>query len=95
MISVFDLLSLSQVPGIGSNRLRALVSHFKDTTSILRATIHEISSVDGFDKKLSSMIFHFIRGKQFEIARQFADRQLSKINKMELKIITCWDQKSS
>jgi len=92
MISVFDLLSLSQVPGIGSNRLRALVSHFGDTTSILNATIHEISSVDGFDKKLSSMIFHFIRGKQFEDAKRFADRQLSKINKMEVRVITYWDK---
>lgn len=91
MFSVFDLLVVSQIPDIGTNRLRLLVSHFGTPADVLRATVREIASVEGFSKKLASKIVHFIKNSQCDEAKQYAERQLSKLNTVEGKIITYWD----
>ncbi len=92
MISVFDLLVLSQIPNIGPNRLRALVSHFDDTSNIVAASAREISHIDGFSKKLASEILAFFKGEKLDEARKYAEQQLSKLNKYEGNIISFWDK---
>lgn len=92
MISVFDLLTLSQIPGIGSNRLRMLISHFENTDAVLNASIREIAMVEGFSRKLASTIVHFIKSQKLSEAKEFAERQLSKLNKFEATIVTFWDK---
>ncbi|MDI6765272.1 MAG: DNA-processing protein DprA [Bacteroidota bacterium] len=92
MISVFDLLTLSQIPGIGSNRLRMLISHFGNTDEVLTASIREIAIVEGFSRKLASTIVHFVRSQKHSEAKRYAERQLSKVNKVEGKVITFLDK---
>ncbi|MEK6571944.1 MAG: DNA-processing protein DprA [Bacteroidota bacterium] len=85
MFDIKDLLSLSAVPGVGSNRLRALVSHFKDPAAVFHSSARELIKVRGIDKKTAVNIVRFRDG------RKFADQQLSRLNNVEGRIITFWD----
>lgn len=93
MFSVFDLLVLAQIPSIGANRLRALVSHFGDPASVFSKSAKEIAEVEGFSKKLAVHIVQFTRSSKVDEARQYAERQLSRLNKVEGCLITYWDKK--
>ena len=93
MISIFDLLVLSQIPGIGFNRLRTLVSHFGDTKSVMSATPREICGVEGFNRKLASMVTHFGKSKLHAAAQRYAEAQLSRLNKVGGTIVSFWDKR--
>jgi DNA processing protein len=83
-INISDLLRLSAIPGVGANRLRALVTHFESPTSVLEAAPRELIRVEGIDKKLASTIAHYTAGKVF------AEEQLSLLNKANGRIVTLW-----
>jgi DNA processing protein len=86
MFDVRDLLTLSAIPGVGSNRLRALISHFRDPAAVLHASPRELTKVNGIDKKTAINITRFRDG------RKFADEQLSRLNKIGGRLITYWDE---
>ncbi|MBI5020336.1 MAG: DNA-protecting protein DprA [Ignavibacteriales bacterium] len=92
MVSVKDLLVLTQIPGMGANRIRTLVTHFGDTQSIINASVREIGVCDGFSKKLASVIVHFYRSSQYDEAQKYSERQLSRLNKSEGKIVSLWEK---
>jgi DNA processing protein len=92
MFSISDLLVLSLIPNIGAHRLRALVSHFGNPTEVLRANAKDIIKVDGFTEKLASSIVHYIRSAKIEDAEEYAERQLSKLNRIGGSIVTFWDK---
>lgn len=85
MFDIKDLLSLSAVPGVGSNRLRVLISHFKDPAAVLQASPRELIKVNGMDRKTALNIARFKDGKRF------ADQQLARLNRVGGRIITFWD----
>ena len=93
MVSAFDLLVLSQVPQIGANRLRALVSHFGGTSPVFKATAIEIAAVEGISRPLASSIVRSLRDRRTAEARAFAERQLSMLNKAGGTILAFWDQR--
>jgi DNA processing protein len=82
---VRDLLMLASVPGIGGNRLRQLIQHFKSPAEALRASPIDLARVEGIDKKLASAIAHNTAGAAA------VDEQLSRLNKVNGSIITLWD----
>ena len=86
MIDIYDLLQLSSVPRIGSQKIRALLSHFKTPENVLQATGRELTVVPGIDKKLALNILRHTEGKRF------ADDQLKRMNKAEARILTIWDK---
>lgn len=92
-MSAFDLLVLSQIPQIGSNRLRLLVSHFGAPENIYTASAREISAVEGFSKKLASMVVHFLKNSKLDEAKRYAEKQLSKLNKVDGKIVSFWEKR--
>jgi DNA processing protein len=92
MVSVSDLLILSQIPGIGANRVRTLVSHFGSPTAVLEAPVRAITEVEGFSKKLAYAIVQFVKSDPFEVAKEYAARQLSRMNRSEGHIVTFWDK---
>jgi DNA processing protein len=83
-INISDLLRLSAIPGVGANRLRALVTHFGSPTAALNATPRDLVHAEGIDKKLASTIAHFAGGEDF------AEEQLSLANKVNGRIVTLW-----
>jgi len=84
-IDVQALLTLSAVPGIGPNRLRALVSKYKSTDAILRASVNDLISVVSIDKKTA-------RNVKSIKDTDYATQQLSLINKNNARIVTIWDK---
>ncbi|MBI1806321.1 MAG: DNA-protecting protein DprA [Ignavibacteria bacterium] len=92
MFSVFDLLVLSQIPGIGSNRLRALVSHFGNPSTAMQGSPREIASVEGFSRRLATVVVNFMKGSQVDDAKKHAEVQLSKVNKVNARVLTFWDK---
>jgi len=86
MIFVYELLRLSSVPRIGSQKLRTLVTHFHTPEDVLKASARELISVPGIDKKLAHNILHHSDGEKF------ADDQLKRLNKLGARIVTIWDK---
>jgi DNA processing protein len=80
-----DLLLLASIPGIGTNRLRALINYFGSPTDVVKASPRELIRVEGIEKKLASAIAHANRSKEF------IDDQLSRLNKVNGQILTFWD----
>ncbi len=80
------LLMLSAVPGIGNNRLRALVSHFGSPAAVFEASPHELIKVRGIEKKSALSI------KRFKEGEQYADQQLARMHRVDGRIVTFWDK---
>ena len=56
---------LDDIEGIGSVRRRALMKHFKDIENIKNATVGELMSVEGMNKKAAVAVNEFfIKAKQ-------------------------------
>jgi DNA processing protein len=85
MFEIKDFLSLSAVPGVGSNRLRALVSHFHDPAAVLQASPRELVKVSGIDKKTALSIHRFRDGEKY------ASHQLAHLDSVGGRIVTFWD----
>jgi DNA processing protein len=86
MQNIHALLQLASVPKIGSQRIRALLSHFKSAEEALKATPRDFIKVPGINKKIALSIAHHTGGEKF------ADEQLKKLNRVGGHILTIWDQ---
>lgn len=91
-VDVRDLLILSAIPGIGPNRLRELVSHFKGTGPIFDASPKQLAEVEGIEKKLALTISGFFHNERYALHKKMADQQLAKVNKVNGRVITFWDK---
>ena len=85
MDDLHGLLKLSQVPGVGSNRLRSLVSHFKSASAVFNASPRELIKVPGIEDRTALSIVRFKDGGRF------ADEQLNQLKKSGGRIVTFWD----
>lgn len=85
MFDIRDLLCLLSVSRVGSYKVRALVSYFKDPAEVLRASPRELIRVPGIEKKLASNIAHHSGGMKF------ANSQLKLVNRIGAHIVTIWD----
>src|SRR3989339_1280348 len=83
--SIHDLLHLASIPKIGNNRLRNLIAQFGTPAAVMQAPPRELIKVEGIDKTLARSIAHAVRSDDF------IDDQLSRINKVNGRIITLWD----
>ncbi len=52
------ILTLSLVPGVGNQRLRALLDHFNDPIDAFSASIPELHSIPSIDARTAREIFH-------------------------------------
>jgi len=85
-IDLEQLINLNAVPGVGSTRLRALVAHYRTTENIFKASIKELSSVDGIDYKTAKNILGYTNFK-------FGEYQVKKAEADGIKIVSFWDEK--
>ncbi|MFI5252775.1 MAG: DNA-processing protein DprA [Bacteroidota bacterium] len=92
MIPVFDIIVLSRIPGIGVSRLRQFISHFRDAELIYKVSPKEIVEVEGFSRKLATEVAHFLKSSELDAAKKLAEIQLSKINSVGGRIVTCLDK---
>ena len=91
MISNLDLIALSRIPGVGSNRLRALVSRCMDAHSPAEISVRELAGAEGFSKILAGQVVAFVKDSRFEEAKRYAEKQLSRLDKIHGTILTFWD----
>jgi DNA processing protein len=91
-VDLRELLILSTIPGIGPARLISLLSHFQDTHLVLQASAKELIAVQGIEKKTALNIVNFFRDSGIEQSRRFVDDQLSRLNKVEARVVTFWDK---
>lgn len=83
--NIHDLLQLASIPKVGNNRLRTLIAHFKTPSAVLSASARDIAHVEGIDKTIASSIAHS------ELNEAFIEDQLSRLNKVDGRIVTLWD----
>jgi len=86
MQNVRDLLRLSSVHLVGSAKIRALLAHFETPGNVLQASPRELIKIPGIDKKIATDIAHR------ENDEEFADDQITRVNKIGGKILTIWDK---
>ena len=91
-IDARELIILSTISGVGTARLRGLVNHFGGTGGVFQATAHDLSSVEGLDKRTAASILSFLIGSERSEAAALADAQLSKLNRLDAHIVTVWDE---
>ncbi len=78
------LLQLWHTPGIGSGRLRKLLSRFQTAENVLRVSVRELTQVDGIDQVLAGNIKH-------NRETDFGEQQLSLVAKHQSHLIHYWD----
>lgn len=76
------ILTLSLVPGVGNQRLRALLDHFNDPMDAFSASIAELNSIPSIDVRTSREIFHHTP----DLSR--IDALLGKLQRLGGKIIS-------
>ena len=91
-MNIRDLLILSHVPGIGPNRLRALVSHFTEPRLVFDASPRQLVAVEGIERRTALSITGFYRGNGYREAGRFADDQLARLRRVQGRIVTYWDK---
>lgn len=80
-----QLINLSAIPGIGATRIRALVAHFKSTEDIFKASLKQLTAVDGVEIKTAKSIKEF---SDFDYGTQ----QVNKAKHEGIDIIDFWDE---
>jgi len=55
---------LDLIPGIGVERKKILLTHFKDIHAIADATVESLVSVQGINRSLAERIFSFFQGRE-------------------------------
>lgn len=91
MVSITDLIILSQIPGLSPWRIKTLVDYFVSADALKGASVRQIASCSGFGNVLASVIVHFFRSPQHAAAQRIAERQLSRLEGAGGKIVTLWE----
>jgi len=84
-IDIPNLLNLSVVAGVGTIRLRSLIAKFRSPEEVFRASIKDLTSVDGIDTKTAQKIKNY---SNFN----YGEQQYKKAINFGAKIITFWDK---
>lgn len=79
------LLTLSIIPGVGPNRIRALVRRFRSARAVFDASLQRLMEADGIDKVTAQRIRNFDRS---DISR----KQLESIDRNGARLVTFWDK---
>lgn len=80
-----SFLRLVSVQGMGSFRIRRLISHFKTASEVLSADVLSLVGIDGIDKVLAKKI-------RAGGDPDFADRQLQACRKHNIQLISYYDK---
>lgn len=79
------LLRLLQTPGIGSVRIRALVSHFRTAQAVLSASPQELRRVSGIDHALAENILR-------DDSTAFVKNQMEMLAREQARALSFWDR---
>jgi DNA processing protein len=91
-VDVRTILMLAEIPGIGPQRLKALLNHFTDPRSILSASVRELASVGGMDRRSAGAIAQFNAGSGGEEIARRVDQQLAELDRVGGRVVTLHDE---
>lgn len=83
-IDLYSLLRLLAVPGVGPNKLRALISYFRTAAAVFDASEKRLTQVPGVDSKIAFNI------RSFD-GHDFAANQVKAIESAKVNVLTFWD----
>ena len=86
-----DILILSRIPGVGSARLRALITRYADADAVARASARRLLDLEEIDRRTAAAIGAFFRGPDLRAAEKFADDQLARLARIGGEILTLRD----
>lgn len=87
-----SLLILSQIPGVGSLRLRALLTEFGSYERVVSASPQKLMRVSGIGASVADQIVSFVKSpSKLEAAKSAANRQLELLEKHHAQLLTLWD----
>jgi DNA processing protein len=86
-----DILIISRIPGVGPNRLRALLSRFGDASSVASAPARSLRGIEGIEEKTAASITTFFRSGAADEAARFADDQRARSERAGASAVTLWD----
>jgi len=79
-----DLLNLLNIPGLVPQRVRALVSHFKNPDSVFKLSKSELCWVEGIDIKLAEAICGY---RDYD----YGVHEWERAETLQVRILTFWD----
>jgi len=82
---IIAILNLLNIPRIGPQRVRNLISVFPDVADIFSLTKQQLCTVDGIDLKNAESILNY---KDFD----YGKREFDKAEKLNISIISFWDK---
>ncbi|MBX7150418.1 DNA-processing protein DprA [bacterium] len=84
--TLYHLLLLSSIPGIGHSKLRTLVQKFGTPEEVFAAKLHQLTATDGFDQKTAEKILNpALRDNKF------VEEQLKLIEHYKVQVLSFWD----
>lgn len=84
--TLYQLLLLSSIPGIGHGKLRILVQKFGSPEGVFAAKLHQLKATDGFDQKTAEKILDpALRD------HKFAEEQMKLIEQYNVRVLPFWD----
>ncbi|KAB2923614.1 MAG: DNA-protecting protein DprA [Bacteroidetes bacterium] len=81
-----DLLHLASIPKVGNHRLRSLIAHFRHPRAVMAASARELCGAEHIDRKIALAVAHA------KPDQRFIDDQLSRLNRVNGRIVTLWDE---
>lgn len=86
---LISLLQLTNIDGLGPNKIRSLLNNFNSPLEVFKADIVSLLKVEGISYTLAKRILN--EGNQ-NTHLKFAEYQLSRLEKNNSHIITFWDE---
>lgn len=83
--SLIPILRLTEIQGLGPTRIRSLIAKFGEPESVFKISITDLCRVEGINLKLAQNIKSYT-------PTSFPENQLEIGNKLNVKIISLWDQ---
>lgn len=86
-----DILIISRIPGVGPNRLRALLTGFGAASAVASAPAGSLRRIEGIEEKTAAAITTFFRSAAADEAARFADDQRARSERAGARAVTLWD----
>jgi len=85
LYKIEDLINLLNVPNIGPNRLRKLISVFETTENVFNASVKQLKQIPGINENIAQEI-------KKNRDSDFGQNQIRMMEKHNVRVVTFWDK---
>uniref|UniRef100_Q3AQM2 SMF protein n=1 Tax=Chlorobium chlorochromatii (strain CaD3) TaxID=340177 RepID=Q3AQM2_CHLCH len=92
-MDILNFLMLSQVPGIGAARIKALLTHWGNLSFLQHATIADLTHINGIGETLATELYNtFHNAAKNDTVRRAAEAQLLALERCNGQVLTLLDE---